>query len=322
MIVHRHVHDLQQAARGAVVAVGNFDGVHLGHQAVIGATVAQARREGAPAAVLTFEPHPRRYFRPDLPPFLLTRTRTKARVIAGLGVDRLFVLRFNASLAQLTAEQFVDDILTRGLGARHVVVGYDFVFGKGRGGDPDMLRARLAPFGVGVTTMSPVSGSGGPEPVSSTAVRNALIAGDPGDAARLLGRPFEIEGRVRLGDQRGRTLGFPTANLWLEEYQRPALGVYAVRVAIGEARPGAALREPATWRDGVANLGLRPTIGGLTEPRLEVHLFDFAGDLYFKRLRVQLRAFLRPERKFDGLDTLKAQIARDAQDARGLLARG
>jgi riboflavin kinase / FMN adenylyltransferase len=329
VIVHRHVTDLPAAARGSAVAVGNFDGVHRGHQAVMGEAVRAARRDGGPAAVLTFEPHPRRFFRPDTPPFQLTRFRTKARVIASLGIDRLFVLRFDAALAARTAEQFVDDVLIAGLAARHVVIGYDFVFGKGRGGTPEFLRERLTARNIGVTVLSPVTMAedgldAEPEGfvISSTGVRDALQSGDPRAAARLLGRPFEIEARVMKGDARGRTIGFPTANLWLGDYLRPALGVYAVRVAIADPHPlaEAALFKP-TWLEGVANLGLRPTFGGLTEPRLEVHLFDFAGDLYGRILRVGLIEFLRPERRFDGIEALKAQITQDADQARLVLAR-
>jgi len=327
VIIHRHLFPVPAEARGSVVAIGNFDGVHRGHQAVIGAAVERAHRAGAPASVLTFEPHPRRFFRPATPPFLLTRFRTKARVLAQIGVDHLFVLRFDAALAARTAENFVDGVLIGGIGASHVVVGYDFVFGKGRTGNSELLRARLAGSGIDATIMQPVAAPlsaawSEPRIVSSTGVREALQAGDPPTAEHLLGRPFEIEASVIRGDARGRTIGFPTANLWLGEYQRPALGVYAVRVAIAEPRlaAGRTLTEPAVWRGGVANLGLRPTFGGLAEPRLEVHLFDYAGDLYGRRLRVTLLEFLRPERKFDGIDSLKAQIVLDAEAARQVLA--
>jgi riboflavin kinase/FMN adenylyltransferase len=319
MRIFRHYQHLPAAATDAVVAIGNFDGVHRGHRAVIGEAVRRARLLGCAVAVLTFEPHPRRFFRPDAPPFLLTRLRTKARVVAALGVDLLFVLRFDQALAKLTAEAFIDDVLVGGLRVRHVVVGYDFVFGQGRRGTPELLRARLATHGIEATIM-PAVAAPQDEPdadsegaiYSSTGVRDALKAGDPRAAARLLGRPFEIEGHVRRGDARGRLLGFPTANIWLGDYVRPAFGVYAVRARFIEG--GAAVA-----RDGVANLGLRPTFGGV-EPRLEVHLFDHAGDLYGKRLCVELIDFLRPERKFDGLDALKAQIAADAAAARRILA--
>lgn len=320
MRVFRHHTGLPPSATGAVIAIGNFDGVHRGHQAVIGEAVRRAREAGRASAVLTFEPHPRRFFRADAPPFQLTRLRTKARVIAALGVDLLFVLRFNARVAGQTAESFIDDVLVHGLRAGHVVIGYDFVFGQGRRGNPELLRDRLAAHGIGTTVMPPV-GAPEPEPdsdaegliYSSTGVRDALKAGDPRAASRLLGRPFEIVGHVRRGDARGRLLGFPTANIWLGDYLRPALGVYAVRVRIGDAEDTAPIA-------GVANLGLRPTFGG-AEPRLEVHLFDYAGDLYGRRLSVELVEFLRPERKFDGIEALKAQIAADVGAAKTALAK-
>jgi riboflavin kinase / FMN adenylyltransferase len=269
--------------------------------------------------VLTFEPHPRRFFKPDTPPFQLTRLRTKARVLAGLGVDDLFVLRFNRQMVEYTPEAFIDRFLVRDLQARHVVIGYDFVFGKGRAGNPDLLRDRLAANGIGITIMTPVTAAeaitvdADPEAsiISSTGVRDALRAGDPAAAARLLGRPFEIEARVQRGEARGRQLGFPTANLWLGDYLRPALGVYAVRATVHDG--------PDSHR-GVANLGLRPTFGGLAEPRLEVHLFDFSGDIYGRRLRVELVQFLRPERKFPNIAALKKQIGLDATAARTVLA--
>jgi riboflavin kinase/FMN adenylyltransferase len=319
MRLHRHTDNLPAAARGGVVAVGNFDGVHRGHQAVIGDAVRRAHAAGAPAQVLTFEPHPRRFFKPDTPPFQLTRLRTKARVLAGLGVDDLFVLRFNRDMSGYTAEVFIDRFLVRDLQARHVIVGYDFVFGKDRRGNPELLRERLAANSIGITIMAPVTAAElaavdvDPESavISSTGVRDAMRAGDPAAAARLLGRPFEIEARVQRGEARGRQLGFPTANLWLGDYLRPALGVYAVRAGIDEG--------PECHR-GVANLGLRPTFGGVAEPRLEVHLFDFDGDLYGRRLRVELVQFLRPERKFPDVAALREQIAHDATAARTVLA--
>ncbi|HEX2115655.1 MAG TPA: bifunctional riboflavin kinase/FAD synthetase [Alphaproteobacteria bacterium] len=320
MRVFRHYTDLPAASQGSIVAIGNFDGVHRGHQAVIGEAVRRAKAAGRASGVLTFEPHPRRFFKPDTPPFLLTRLRTKVRVLAAIGVDNLFVLRFNASLAGLSAETFIDRVLVDGLRAHQVVVGYDFVFGQGRRGNPELLRERLAARGIATMVMPPVAAphaepDGDSEGLiySSTGVRDALRAGDPRAAARLLGRPFEIEGRVRRGDARGRLLGFPTANIWLGDYLRPALGVYAVQARIdnGSAQP---------LLTGVANLGLRPTFGG-SEPRLEVHLFDFQGDLYGHRLRVELIEFLRPERKFDGIEPLKAQIAADVQAAKAALAK-
>lgn len=317
MRLFRHYTNLPADARGSIVAIGNFDGVHRGHQAVIGEAVRRAKVAGAPSGVLTFEPHPRRFFRPDTPPFLLTRLRTKARVIRDLGADLLFVFRFNAAMANQSAEDFIDNVLVRGLGVRQVVIGYDFVFGKGRRGNPELLRDRLAAHAIETTIMPPV---GAAEPgadsegdiYSSTGVRDALRAGDPAAAARLLGRPFEIEGHVHRGDMRGRQLGFPTANIWLGDYLRPAFGVYAVRVRFEDMGT-------IVERKGVANLGMRPTFGG-AEPQLEVHLFDHDGDLYGRRLCVELIAFLRPERKFDSLDALKQQIAADAAAARSALS--
>jgi riboflavin kinase/FMN adenylyltransferase len=299
---------------GATVAIGNFDGVHRGHQAVIGEALRAARAAGRPGGVLTFEPHPRRFFKPDGLPFLLTRLRTKLRIIAGLGATVVYALRFNARLAALDAETFVDEVLVGGLGVAEAVVGYDFVFGRGRRGSPELLRERLAHHGRLCRIMPPVAAASleAEEGMiySSTGVRDALVAGDPVAAAAILGRPFEIEGHVRHGDQRGRLIGFPTANIELGDYLRPRLGVYAVRVRIG--------RDPLV-RDGVANLGMRPTVGG-TAPRLEVHLFDFAGDLYGRQLAVALSQFIRPEIKFPGLDALKVQIAEDAARARDWLA--
>ncbi len=296
--------------RGAVVAIGNFDGVHLGHQRVIGEAGAIARSLGAPHAVLTFEPHPRSVFRPQDPPFRLTPFRTKARRIEALGVDLLFTLHFDLDFARRSAEDFVEEVLVQGLGVRHVVVGYDFVFGHQRRGDPALLAQRGAALGFGVTIIDPVAATAGAI-YSSTRIRDHLVAGEPRDAATLLGRFWEIDGRVERGDRRGRTIGFPTANIFLEDYLRPAAGVYAVRAAVDEGGS-------PHWHDAVANFGTRPTFGG-TDLRLEVHLFDFDGDLYGRHLRVALIDHLRPEHKFPGLDALKAQIAEDAKQAREIL---
>jgi riboflavin kinase / FMN adenylyltransferase len=313
------------SARGAIAAIGNFDGVHLGHRAVIGAAVSRARAAGLPSAVVTFEPHPRRFFKPDLPPFLLASTRMKIAALRDCGVDLCFALRFDRALAAMPAEAFVKDVLIDGLGLECVVAGYDFVFGKARGGTPETLMAEMRKAGRDAAIVAPAIDAAearraglDAEPeafvYSSTGVREALKTGDPQAAARILGRPFAIDGRVRKGDQRGRTIGFPTANLDLDGYMPPKLGVYAVRV-LGA---GDGTRDGVVH--GVANLGVRPTLGGDPAPRLEVHLFDFAGDLYGRRLTVELIAFLREERKFAGLDELKAQIAHDAEAARAALA--
>ncbi|MDB5405650.1 MAG: ribF [Rhodospirillales bacterium] len=314
MKVFRNHHHLPETARGAVVALGNFDGIHRGHQAVIGRAAAEASAAGAKLGLLTFEPHPRSVFRPADPPFRLTPFRSKAILLCGLGVDLLFNLRFNKALAARSAEDFVRDILVDGLGIRSAVVGYDFVFGNGRRGTAALLAEMGAKLGFAVEVVAPAGQ--GEEVYSSTRIRTLLQSGAPREAAALLGREWQIHGRVEHGDERGRTIGFPTANLTLADYLRPAAGVYAVRA--GFDRPGA---DPgATWYDGVANFGTRPTFAG-TDLRLEVHLFDFAGDLYGRHLRVALVDYIRPERKFAGLDDLKAQIAKDAIQARAILAK-
>ncbi|TWB15105.1 FMN adenylyltransferase /riboflavin kinase [Nitrospirillum amazonense] len=307
----RHYEDAPAELHGAVVALGNFDGVHLGHRAVIGQARALADELGRPAAVVTFEPHPRSFFRPNDPPFRLTPLRIKTHLIEALGMDAMVVLHFDAALAGMTAEEFVETVLVQGLAARHVVAGYDFLFGHNRGGDMALLRALGARHGFGVTEARPVANGAG-EPYSSTAVRRHLQEGRPQEAAAILGHPFEIEGRVEHGDKRGRTIGFPTANIEIHDYLRPHFGVYAVRAGVDE---GAG----TVWRDGVANLGRRPTVGGAVE-RLEAHLFDFDGDLYGRHVRVQLLDFIRPEMKFENFQALKDQIARDADEARLRLA--
>ncbi|HKX09565.1 MAG TPA: bifunctional riboflavin kinase/FAD synthetase [Stellaceae bacterium] len=311
MRILRHPAVLEPADRGSVVAIGNFDGVHKGHQILIGRTAELARRAGARLSVLSFEPHPYHVFHPEAPPFRLTPFRAKARHLEALGVDLLFVLPFDLAFSKVSADDFVRTLIVESLHARHAVVGYDFHFGHQRGGTPEVLRQLGERMGFGVTVVAPLEAAGGTV-YSSTRIRQHLAAGEAREAAALLGRPFEIEGRVDMGDQRGRTIGFPTANIRLGDYLRPAGGVYAVRVEIEEDAPG-------RWHDGVANLGTRPTVGG-TDLRLETHLFDFAGDLYGKYLRVALIEHLRPERKFSGLAELKAQIAADAAQARAILA--
>ncbi|HLI12888.1 MAG TPA: bifunctional riboflavin kinase/FAD synthetase [Alphaproteobacteria bacterium] len=311
MRVFRHYTDLPENVRGAVVAIGNFDGIHRGHQAIIAAAAERARAAKAPLAVLTFEPHPRSFFRPDLPPFRLTPFRIKARLVEALGVDLLFVLTFDEALSRLSAERFVAEVLVAGLGIRHAVIGDNFAFGHKRGGTPETLRALGERHGFAVTCLTRVKGPG-EEIYSSTRIRDYLQAGNPTRAALLLGRYWEIEARVQAGDKRGRKLGFPTANLPLDGYLVPARGVYAVRAGIDR---GTAIH----WHGGVANLGVRPTVDGTTL-LFEVNLFDFAGDLYGHHLRVALVDHLRPEMKFDGLDALKRQIAEDSRRARVILA--
>ena len=292
--------------KGGVVALGNFDGVHRGHQALLARAREQAASLGAPVVAFTFEPHPRGFFVPDTGPFRLTLLPAKTRLLAGHGVQAVLAQRFDGSFAALPAASFIEDVLRKGLGARHVVCGYDFTFGARRSGNVEMLRAEGKAHGFGVTVLDPVTHEG--EIYSSTRIREALRHGWARDAAGLLGHDWEIEGTVELGDQRGRTIGFPTANVALGEHLRPRFGVYAVRALVD-----------GVWRNGVANLGKRPTFGKLQE-NFEVHLFDFTGDLYGKVLRVALVDFIRAEMKFAGLDALKAQIAADGQAARAILA--
>ena len=264
--------------------------------------------------MLTFEPHPRSVFVPAAEPFRLTPFRVKERELARLGVDLLFVQHFDKAFAAKSAEDFLSEVIVGAIGASHVVVGWDCTFGNARRGDPDLLRAKGTSQGFGVTVVEPIRGENAVI-YSSTHIRELLRAGKPRAAAQLLGRFWEIDGRVMVGDRRGRTIGFPTVNLGLDEYLHPAFGVYAVRVL------GDRADDPFAGRsiDGVANIGLRPTVG-TPEPRLEAHLFDTDGDLYGRHLRVALIDFIRPERKFSGLDELKAQIAADARRARDILA--
>lgn len=302
MQVFRHYEQVPESARGATVAIGNFDGVHVGHQALL----ARAKAMGGRLGVLVFEPHPQEFFRPDTPRFRLTPFRAKARLLERFGVELLFALHFDAAFAALTADEFIERVLVKGLGVRHVIVGEDFCFGKGRQGNLALLRKRGAELGFDVTTFGLV-GEGEASKISSTSIREALRDGKPDIAARLLGHPWTVEGRVEGGDRRGRTIGFPTANVSLEGYLEPALGVYAVRVEVGGRKYG-----------GVANFGRRPTFDK-KDVLLEVHIFDFEGDIYGQPIVVSFISFLRPEMKFPGLDALKAQIARDSDAARRIL---
>jgi len=310
MHILRHYNSVPEKFRGATVVIGNFDGVHRGHQAVIGQAADIARSASTGLVAMTFEPHPRAYFKPEIDPFRLTPFRSKVNQIAALGVDAMLVVRFDQSFSKLTADAFIDDVLVAGLGARHVVVGYDFSFGRDRGGDIGLLAAKAEESGFGFLSVEPVA-SADAVIYSSTAIRNHLTAGKPGHAAALLGRPFEIEGRVVQGDQIGRTIGFPTANVLLREYIRPAFGIYAVRVGV-ETKSG------IVWHDAAANLGTRPTVGG-TRPLLEPHLFNFSGDLYGQRIRVAFIEYIRPEVHYDTLEEMTVQIEKDCDVARRIL---
>jgi riboflavin kinase/FMN adenylyltransferase len=296
--------------RGAAVAMGNFDGVHLGHQSVLALAHAAAARLGAPFGVVTFEPHPRAFFNPGGPPFRLMDAEARAHRLGKLGVERLYELPFDAALVGLPPEAFARDVLAEGLGVRHLVAGADFRFGKGRAGDVELLR-RLGPgLGFGVTVAPLVSDAQGD--FSSSAIRAALSEGRPEEAARMLGHWHRIEGRVLHGDKRGRELGFPTANLGLGALHRPRYGVYACLVDVADG--------PQAGRYlGAASLGERPTFG-VNAPNLEVFLLDFAGDLYGAFLSVALVAFQRPELKFDGVPALVAQMQADVIEARAWLA--
>ncbi|HWT07939.1 MAG TPA: bifunctional riboflavin kinase/FAD synthetase [Roseomonas sp.] len=298
-------HQVPRAARGATVALGNLDGVHLGHAAVLRA--AHAARPDLPRAALTFEPHPREHFRPDDPPFRLTLLPAKAAALAAAGVPFVFALPFDDAFAAMSAEAFVEEVLHKGLGARHLACGPDFAFGHRRGGDVAFLAREAEKRGMGLTVVPPLLHDG--EAVSSTRIRRLLQDGYPDRAAVKLGRPWEIRGTVVHGDKLGRVLGWPTANMWLGRHLEPARGVYAVTIALPDGSEA----------KGVANIGRRPTLGGDPETRLETFIFDYAGDLYGQEIGVRLVRFLRPDAKFAGLEELKVAIAEDERQARAVL---
>ncbi len=291
---------------GGIVALGNFDGFHLGHQAVVGAAVARARAEGRPALVATFDPHPVRHFRPDAPAFRLTTLDQRERLFAAAGADAMVVFRFDGTLAALTAEQFITERLLGALQVAGVVTGEDFTFGRNKGGTVAVLRAAGERHGFSVDAVGPVALDG--EPVSSSRIRAHLRLGEARAAARLLTRPFAIEGVVQHGDKVGRTIGYPTANLDIGNYLRPAYGIYAVRGRLADGRVLA----------GAANLGIRPQFAPPKE-LLEPYFFDFAGDLYGQSIAVELVEYLRPEAAFDDLPALIAQMDADCARARDIL---
>jgi riboflavin kinase/FMN adenylyltransferase len=312
MRIFRHYDDVTEPFKGAVVAIGNFDGVHRGHQALIARVRHHAHAQGKPAGVLAFEPHPQEFFRPSPESFRLTPFRTKARLIAEQGIDVMLALPFDAQMAAKSAQDFVFDVLVKGLGVSCVVVGADFQFGKARGGNAAVLAYMGEMESFGVDIFEPVL-EGGTNKISSTHIREALKAGMPDVAAKLLGHYWSVEARVEHGDERGRTIGVPTANMRLTDCLHPAFGVYAVRATIFEDD------KPVARHDGVANFGIRP-MWETKEPLLESWLFDFDGDLYGKHLAVEFVHYIRAEAKLDGLEALKAQIAKDAADARRVLA--
>lgn len=301
---------LKRDDRGASVAIGNFDGVHLGHRHVIDIARERAGALSAPLGIVTFEPHPREFFAPTAPPFRLMNAETRAHRFEKLGVERLYELPFDGLLSALSAERFAREVLAEGLGVRHVVVGADFQFGKGRDGDVDSLKAfgRDMGFGVTVADLLHVEGL----EISSTAIRKALADGRPRDAAKMLGHWHRIDGEVFGGDRRGRELGYPTTNMSIMRLHPPRFGIYAVKV---EVLTGAHKGR----YDGAASVGVRPTFGD-NQPNLETFLFDFSGDLYGEHLSVAFIEYLRPEKKFDSLDALVAQMDRDCARARDILA--
>lgn len=292
--------------RGAVIALGNFDGFHKGHQAVAGEALAWARAEGRPAIIATFDPHPVRFFAPDAPPFRLTTLDQRQELFGAAGADAMLVFEFDAALAATTAQSFVTDLLAGQLGAAAVVTGEDFTFGKGRGGNVAVLAELGAKCSLAARAVGPVSDEG--EAVSSSRIRDALHAGDCATATHLLTRPFAIRGEVRHGAKLGRTIGYPTANLELGSYLRPRYGIYAVT---GTLPGGQVLR-------GAANLGIRPTFEPPIE-LLEAYFFEYSGDLYGQTIEIALHHYLRGEEKFETLDALTAQMERDCSRARALL---
>jgi riboflavin kinase/FMN adenylyltransferase len=300
--------DLPSELRGAAVAIGAFDGVHRGHQAVIASARETAKALNVPLAVVSFSPHPRRWFQPDAAPFRLMTTDQMARALEALGVERLYLVAFNAEMAAMSDEDFARDVLATGLGIRHAAVGFDFTYGKGRSGSPEGLRRHGQELGFSVSVTDRIDDPDGLK-LSSSAVREALKAGDMDRAAAILGRPFAIQGEVIHGDKRGRTIGVPTANVDMGDYMRPAYGVYATRTRLPDGRV----------IDGVANLGVRPMFE-IEQPLLEVWLFDFNESLYGQTIETELAAFLRGEMRFDGLDALKVQIEADAAAAKAVLA--
>jgi riboflavin kinase / FMN adenylyltransferase len=308
MRILRHFRDCPADAKGAAVALGNFDGVHLGHRALLLEAKRLASELKRPFGALVFEPYPREFFRPNDEPFRLTTFRAKARLLSDVGVEILFVLTFDAQMASMPAQDFVHEVLVRELAVAHVVVGKDFRFGKGRGGDVTVLGYMGEMESFGTTVFAPVFADGGAK-ISSSDIRVALKAGKPDEAARLLGHWWCVEGHVAQGEKRGRGLGFPTANLKLEHTLLPAFGIYAVRAHLPDGRVF----------DGAASFGIRPTFA-LESPLLEVHLFDFSGDLYGALIAVEFIAYLRPEKKFDTVEALQAQIAQDCDDAKRIFS--
>ena len=307
MICLTHEQPMPESLRGAIVALGNFDGFHLGHQAVVNRAITLGFHERRPVIVATFDPHPVRFFRPDVPPFRLTSLDQRERLFAHAGADGMLVFNFGKALATTSAEDFVAEVLAKQLGVAGVVTGTDFTFGRGRKGNADTLRELGRENGIEVESVAAVMLDG--EPVSSSRIREALAAGDTATATHLLTRPFAVEAVVEHGDGRGRGFGYPTANVSLRRYQRPAHGIYAVRVRLDDE----------SEHPGVASFGVRPTFEERDE-FLEAYIFDWDGDLYGRTIEIDLIAWIRPEAKFDSVEALIEQIGKDAAEARRLLA--
>ncbi|HHL41977.1 MAG TPA: bifunctional riboflavin kinase/FAD synthetase [Hellea balneolensis] len=300
--------DLSERSRGAVIALGNFDGLHRGHQVVINKAAQIAKDKAAPLGIACFHPHPVLFFKPDTEPFRLMSRRVRARLLSEMHVDRLYDLPFDKELASMDDEEFVETVLHKGLGVLHVVVGTDFKYGKGRCGNYETLKTHCQARGIGITGIEPISLHQSYGKYGSTEIRNALRDGDVFFAAHMLSRPWIVDGEVMHGDQLGRTLGFPTANIYFNDRLRPKPGIYAAQCR---------LEGESIWRHGIAYVGDRPTVDG-KDHRLEMHIFDFDADIYGSVLDVAFRTFIREDVKFDGLDSLKAQMQKDCDGARAI----
>lgn len=306
MLLVRDFTSCPESAKDAFVALGNFDGVHRGHRAILETTVRLAHAAKKPAAVMTFEPHPREFFARTQTPFHIYPLQRKLRLLRQCGIDIVYLARFNATLAATSAQDFVDRILVGELDVRHVITGHNFAFGKGRQGNTEFLDRAICAQGRSYTAINPVHDAHR-NTISSSAVRDALAQGEMASACALLGAPYQIQGRVRRGDRRGRTIGFPTANLSLGKLCRPRFGVYTARAYIN-----------ASVFSCVVNIGLRPTFSA-SEPLLEAHIFDFGADIYGKKVAIEPIAFIRDEQKFEGIEALKTQIMRDCETAKAML---
>ena len=301
---------LQDGDKGAVIALGNFDGLHRGHQAVIAQAKAIADDLSAPLGIGLFRPHPFRFFKPTAEPFRLMSAELRAQIMPSLGVEKLYEIPFTDALRDMDDTEFVETVLHKGLGIKHVVVGQDYGFGKNRCGDVESLTRLCAERSIGVSALAPIGLHKLYGKYGSTEIRKALKDGDVFHAAHMLSRPWCVDGLVQKGAQRGRTINFPTANIDFSDLVRPKFGVYAVEVTLPNGE----------HKYGVANTGNRPTVGG-EAARLEVNIFDYEGDLYGQRLQVHFRAFIRPEQKFENFDALRQQIEKDADGARALFGR-